>query len=545
MMSEEEAATGGTEDVELQNEMVAIKDVCQHVAGIIDRFSVRNFEGYPDDIQRCVSDLKIKMRNFGSSGVAVNEDPKTGTIPKHPSKKRTKTQRPCKKSVECKREVPENSPSSEASDTDYSDSSSHTQSDSSGNEGSSEVSGKGPFKSKPAKTVSKKKRNKSNLDIASNELASALERLDMRTAPKPEPFDQFSGQSLSHFFNSFEEYCRSTFKGSTSLWINELGRSLNGDMCQAFSSLYIHGDSFAEVKKKLMQWHKESKDARMAANKSLFFRAKMRNTEPIRLYAARLEKLYRLAYSHHKVETSRSLREKFYNSVPRQFRKQLKTAMAINKSMTSKTMSWAKITALASQEDAHQQTNDVSVDETSDDDTYIHLAVNPTPKRSYGVLTKCDAATQNDGYGQSVTRSWHPPKQHQRDEPSSWQSMQPNRMQRDQATSCQHCGRIGHEKNRCRKFLKQCLACGSNKHFLSHCPERQSRSYQQYKEPLAETRRYFTGQPQVSFDLNHNESYSPSRPNRPDQNSSVLDQDQTPHEPGATRRMSGNARPLK
>lgn len=37
---------------------------------------------------------------------------------------------------------------------------------------------------------------------------------------------------------------------------------------------------------------------------------------------------------------------------------------------------------------------------------------------------------------------------------------------------CSHCGRSGHEKQYCRRFPGQCLACGSPDHMIQDCPSR-------------------------------------------------------------------------
>ena len=103
---------------------------------------------------------------------------------------------------------------------------------------------------------------------------------------------------------------------------------------------------------------------RDAGSKNLFRKARMQYDESLRLYAARLEKLYRLAYPHRHIENSRTLREKFYDTVPRHFRKQLQNMIAFNKSMTGSSVAWLNITQLASQQDALREQEESTADES-------------------------------------------------------------------------------------------------------------------------------------------------------------------------------------
>ena len=127
-------------------------------------------------------------------------------------------------------------------------------------------------------------------------LAEILGRLDSRVVPRPEPFDDTSGQSFSEFLKVFEDYCTYNFRGSPTLWAGELGRFLTGEMHKAFTFLKIPGDSYDIVKQKLLQWRSDSREVYHATRHSKFNQATLETGESVRLFATRLEKAFRIAY---------------------------------------------------------------------------------------------------------------------------------------------------------------------------------------------------------------------------------------------------------
>ena len=82
----------------------------------------------------------------------------------------------------------------------------------------------------------------SNYALTWDHLFQILSPLDTRSVPKPEKFDMASGQLFSDFITLFEEYCTHTFRGSTTLWVPELGRLLSGNILDAFSTLRVPGE---------------------------------------------------------------------------------------------------------------------------------------------------------------------------------------------------------------------------------------------------------------------------------------------------------------
>ena len=70
------------------------------------------------------------------------------------------------------------------------------------------------------------------------------------------------------------------------------------------------------------------------------------------MFAARLEKLFRLAYPRRSTDANKTLREKFVDTVPGRFREQLLTAQAITQATNGSELSWPQMLSMAGQYDA-------------------------------------------------------------------------------------------------------------------------------------------------------------------------------------------------
>lgn len=343
--------------------------------------------------------------------------------------------------------------------------------------------------------------------MSAESVIRALARLDNRSVPKPEIFDSESGQSFVQFLQMFEEYCRHTFRGSSSLWIGELGRLLRGDMKSAFDALKVPGDGYRSLKEKLLKWKKDTHELYENTTKSRFTKAIMRSDESLRLYAARLEKAFRLAHCSRDVETSKALRRKYFDSVPDSFRKQLQTARSINLTMNHCEIKWSTILALASQQDAGNAPRDREELPVVEDQVWLSFPRYRDSSKDHsgtGPVTSYESGQQRYKFPQRETRSrysvWQTNAECAADSRKSRQTRSVSRpfdrtggeprrrpssdprdahmtredMEYSRSKTCFHCNRIGHIKNQCRRFLNQCLACGSGDHRIATCPNRRS-----------------------------------------------------------------------
>lgn len=306
-------------------------------------------------------------------------------------------------------------------------------------------------------------------NISVHNLANLFSKFDTRSVPKPEVYDSDSGQKFEEFLILFEEYCRCNFKSSSVLWIGELGRLLTGSMHQAFQALRIPGDSYETVKSKLIKWNKDMQQYRYSSLKNRFHAAEPLLGEPLRLYAARLEKAFRLANPGKDVEGSNSLRDKFSQSVPISFQRQLVNLKNMHVTMTGKSITWNTILTLAS---CYDSDNVENFDEGMLESSNVYAA-------QVGI-GKTDAVTQCEGspllenrYLNNYNSSRY------RSETDAKNSV--NRVKVDvaedysksrESRECFYCKKKGHIKSNCWKFNRLCLACGQQNHQIANCPNR-------------------------------------------------------------------------
>ena len=327
--------------------------------------------------------------------------------------------------------------------------------------------------------------------LSVDQLCKVLTRLDNRKVPKPDQYDPTSGQSFTEFLNQFEEYCKGSFRGSSKLWVGELGHFLTGDLRAAYDALKVSGDSYQTVKKKLLQWRKDSLCVRTSDSKAKFSKVKPQAHESMRLYAARVEKAYRLAYPHRKIENSSTLREKYLDTIPKAFKRQLSTFRNMNLTMHHKDVEWADILKLASCYDAD------NAYEQEVDPVFCLASAYPSSK-------KTDAVTQ---YQSSFSNNVQPIRQYASSRlPHEHRSRSAVRkidspQQRDgnitQARSasagrfnklCHYCKRRGHIKNTCWRLNNKCLACGSAEHRIKDCPKCRSLQVSRSNPPYVNSR---------------------------------------------------------
>ena len=96
-----------------------------------------------------------------------------------------------------------------------------------------------------------------------------------------------------------------------------MGRFLSGKIREAFEAIYLPGESYIKLKTKLLSWVEDSMEDLSRRNKKRFECMKWKSGELLRLFAARLERSFSLAYPSKRPESSSTLQRKFLKSVPR------------------------------------------------------------------------------------------------------------------------------------------------------------------------------------------------------------------------------------
>ena len=320
----------------------------------------------------------------------------------------------------------------------------------------------------------------SNSPVNLADVFQALARLDGRTVPKPEQYSGHGGQGLAQFLSSFEDYCTSNFKGSNSLWLGELARLLTGEIREVFDAVRVPGDSYEELKEKLLAWTRGQEEVLDRDAKSKFSGAVMKIGESVSRYGLRLESLFRVAYPGRSQQTSKTLQRKFRESVPSEFRTQLGTMQSVQKTLNQQELTWDAVKSVASQYDTSSRLEEANEAVWT---TRQQAPISP-PVRISEERRPRDYRT--------ILRS---PRNHS--EPSR------RRNYRDPAPAveeeeCDYCQRHGHTKRECRRYNRLCLLCGSPDHFIRACPRIRSELYDavpyQEKRPLRKTQADFARQ---------------------------------------------------
>lgn len=437
-----------------EDQVAIIHEMCRHVEKVMDAFSLQDDNKLPSEASRALNRLKGKMVLFASQS-PVHDG--SGNVDRCHS----------------------------TEGSDLSDLGADSESSEVGRRGADAIPKReakpcssGQCKGEPGALVAVKQ---SNLSLEERFIV-ALEnlKLDMRTVPAPEPYDRSSGQSFSSFLRLFEDYCQHSFKGSESLWVAELGRYLAGDMYQAYISHKSPDDSYLEVKTKLLKWYSESKSRREAGSKARFSRASMGGDESVRLYAARLENLFRRAFPGGKVESSKTLLDKFLKSIPRKYRKQVKSALAWAESFGGRSMGWSQVLKLVG------GLEEALASDKSSDEEESHWKVMRSSVRPISVGRR-EASTQYSLTEGDVSV----PNSHSNQRPvlsrersgSSFHPVGFGERERQLATVCHFCGKLGHMQRDCRRKYGLCLVCGSRDHQVMACPRRLLERQNDYNSP--------------------------------------------------------------
>lgn len=263
--------------------------------------------------------------------------------------------------------------------------------------------------------------------------------MDIRRAPRPDNFDITSGRSCGSFLDEFEDYCYGTFKGSSSMWSSELKEFLNGTVLKAYQAFHIPGESYNCIKTKLLDWCSEYKDSVSGKLRKQFERAKMLPGEALRLYAARLERDFSLAFPAKRAGSSQTLQRKFLDTAPRSFRKHVFSVRSVLK-MQGLSLDWSNILSLSGAYDAENAETDTP-GESDIEPAEVWASSSPAGRTFYNDSPVPD-------FDSSMSKSTDPQKPIQVFEP---------RM-------CNYCHKRGHLRSDCWRFNGKCLACGSSKH---------------------------------------------------------------------------------
>ena len=442
---------------QVEDEEAFIKDSLDFINGMFDKFQLREPK-LPADSQRRLSEFKDKWRTYFSDVAASNEATSSVAVGAMSHDSAEKSSRREQGAIpKTKRASSSNRPllhlTSSECDAQHSDSSS-----------SADIFPKrSTVAVKPSKSTT----------VSQPQSVSSSVRLDMRSLLPFEKFGEDAGVNLRTYLQRFEDYCTTSFRVNSDLWKGELDRCLTGKTLKAYRSLRYDGDSYEDVKQKLLEWYDDMQALRNEKNKLDFRRARIQEDESMHLFAQRLVRLFKVAFPHRRTSDSKTLREKYVAAVPKTFRKFLQSQM-MNSAVRGNLITWQEICICARHFDLETLKNADNSSDASDTSPEADVAVSAARahhKKAHDASTQCTVqaeqlhsqASSADRSGETVSRS---PKRDRQ----TWDSSMRGRVSAGNRKGCRSCGRLGHFARDCRARFNQCYSCGSREHFIRDCP---------------------------------------------------------------------------
>ena len=372
------------------------------------------------------------------------------------------------------------------------------------------------------KSNDKKRKNndiaKQNLSENKNADMSILEilaeKIDNRKVPLQGNYDENTGESLKDYLTRFESYCQDNLRGGRSFWIDELERRFTGDTLKAFQAIRDIGDSYDHLKEKLIAWYDNMKGMRKKKAKSQFDKAKYNSHESLYLYSTRLEKLFRRAFPHSKIEKSRTLREKFIDTIPYTAKKRF-TEQMFQDRLNEKSTKWSDVQKYARCRDVWKEEikSDDSNDESKETKEIVinvgELSEKSPPKKNKEIEVQYDENQKRFYISNPGLVNLRPPQVQFSHEFKGNTSNQPkkdfyyprnfqNNNYRQNNPSyrygerkpynqgnnfsappnvnvkhCYRCGKMGHFISQCNAKMPTCYVCGIPGHISRNCRKRQ------------------------------------------------------------------------
>ena len=334
-----------------------------------------------------------------------------------------------------------------------------------------------------------------------DDLVSALGRLDHRPVPPPEVFDPDSGQALEGFFELFEDYCKTSFRQDSRAgrekraWGGLLRQYLKGDVLRAYDSLWVAGQSFEKLKEDLIGWFSSSREQLLEEARQQFSRATRQEGENVRLFAARLWKLFNIAYPTKAAKGGlhKILRRKLLDAIPPVLRERILTRESIGDSLN-----WDKLLEMAGSYDQQQVRVRGFLEEspsplavlgagTSQVREVWQISGHQEAQRSQLPVaggTRFNNHFSQDGRAQCRSGSGLGLLQRMDSETQTLPShmyqagdnFQRMGSRNLDTVRCFGCNEYGHLQKNCAKKQGLCFHCFQKGHFIASCPGRQQRN---------------------------------------------------------------------
>ena len=257
-----------------------------------------------------------------------------------------------------------------------------------------------------------------------------------------------SGRSFTRFLSFFESYCESKYgRYHIDMWTPELGRLIEGEIKDVYLAQGGPDTKYREMKRNLETWYSEAKDRISSSRRSQYRNAKIQSGESLKIYATRLEHLFRMAYPRRELD-GKDLKRQLLMTIPAQASEILQRDLAILKTATGKQNTWGDVLKLLENQDetARRASQHSTLPSQAQDSQLWSGAV----KKHLVMPVKTDSPRRQRN--PSPAKPVSPPKS-------------PSRIR------CHWCHKLGHHINQCRRRLNLCLRCGAADHHVPQCPE--------------------------------------------------------------------------
>ena len=376
-----------------------------------------------------------------------------------------------------------------------------------------------------AKSSRSKKSRKSSKDRL---LAALCDRFDNRKVPDLDMYDMSAGEYLSDYLVRFERYCKENIRGGSVFWISELEKHLDGKTLEAFLSLKDRKDTYKTLKTKMVQWDADTKYQRKRKAKTKFAKMKLKEDEDLYIYSNRVEKQFKLAFPKHNVEKSSTLRDLFFQTVPKSFRRILESQM-LTSEIAGKVMKWSAIQKIARLKDvkglsrksvsSDESDKEIVINYQQQDSQRGYQQPNDRNRGNFHAKPNYSKFHQNSSYdSRYVNRKEEFQPQHNRYKNSNQEfrrhdnSYRPNHFERGKniinfdtnnapiILSCNYCKKMGHTFENCRRRNNLCFTCAKPGHMSKDCryAEQNYRTRSTSRQPVQDREHWKKGgfQPQ-------------------------------------------------
>lgn len=228
---------------------------------------------------------------------------------------------------------------------------------------------------------------------------------------------------------------------------------MKGEALQVYRACGGPDQKYNYMKQKLQDWYDRAKVRISSSRKSQYENARPLDGEGLRIFATRLEHLYRNAYPNRSLD-GKDLKRRLVDALPKGVVDGLERDLALLRAANGQQNTWNDVLALLeAQDEAVRRVAGQGIGTNTSKSQNISVAQPWAGAQSTHMNMKVAAVGNNSKPNLYNPRS------------KSRHSKSPR-----SELKCNWCKRPGHVFNDCRRRLNQCLRCGDIGHFIKNCP---------------------------------------------------------------------------